>query len=105
MLLPEAATPGRLDVVHACLAAGFPIDTTDRSGATALHHAALHGHAATVHELLARGADIRIEDPGTTRPRSAGRLRPRVSIDPDGDYAATIGALSADTPPARRRRR
>lgn len=61
-LLPEAARQGRLEVVRACLGAGFPIATRDEIGATALHHASIAGHAPIVRELLRRGADFRTRD-------------------------------------------
>ena len=94
-LLPEAASTGRFDAVRACLAAGFPVDTTDENGATALHHAAIHGHAATVRELLARGADTGIEDPEHhATPLGWAEFGRDVSIAPDGDYEAAIRALS-----------
>ena len=94
-LLPEAASTGRFDVVRACLAAGFPVDTTDENGATALHHAAIHGHAATVRELLAHGADTGIEDPEHhATPLGWAEFGREVSIAPDGDFEAAIQALS-----------
>jgi ankyrin repeat protein len=61
-VLPEASRNGRLDVVRACLAAGFPVNLQDASGATALHHASIAGRALIVGELLRHGADFRIRD-------------------------------------------
>jgi hypothetical protein len=61
-LLVEAARKGRIDVVRAFLAAGFPVDTRDEQEATALHHACIAGHAAVVAELLRHGADFRLRD-------------------------------------------
>jgi ankyrin repeat protein len=93
-LLPEAAAAGRVAVVRACLAAGFAIDTTDEFGATALHHAAIHGRAGLVRELLRRGASFRIHD----RQHSAAAIgwacfgADHVS-EPDGDYLDTVRAL------------
>ena len=61
-LIVQAATEGRLEVVRACLAAGFPVDTADETGATALHHAAIQGRGSIVRKLLGHGADHSIRD-------------------------------------------
>jgi len=37
---------------------GFPVDSQDPEGNTALMLAAYHGHASTVSALIARGADV-----------------------------------------------
>jgi uncharacterized protein len=37
---------------------GFPVDTRDEEGNTALMLAAYHGHADTVRALIAHGADV-----------------------------------------------
>jgi ankyrin repeat protein len=93
-LLPQAAARARVAVVNACLAAGFSVDTPDEFGATALHHAAIHGYAGLVEQLLRARADFRILDAqhrasplgwacfGADHVREAG-----------GDYAATAAAL------------
>ena len=60
--LPESAAEGREAQVLAYVAAGFAVDTTDASGATALHYAAIQGRAALVRALLAAGASITIRD-------------------------------------------
>ncbi len=62
-LLPEAAREGRSPVVEACLAAGFPVDTPDEFGATALHHAAISGLADVARVLLRHGPDLELRDP------------------------------------------
>jgi hypothetical protein len=47
--------------------AGVPVDLTDPQGNSLLMLAAYHGHAATVRELSARGADVdRANDRGQT---------------------------------------
>jgi ankyrin repeat protein len=95
-LLPEAASRGRFDVVAACLAGGFPVDTPDEFGATALHHAAIHGHAPTVRTLLATGADTTIRD--TEHDSDAlgwAEYGRQAGIEPDGDYDQCIRALAA----------
>lgn len=61
-LMVEAARRGRLQTVRGFLAAGFPVDTRDDIGATALHNASIAGHAPIVRELLRRGADVHIRD-------------------------------------------
>lgn len=61
-LLPEAAALGREATVSACVAAGFPVNTTDTSGATALHHSAIHGRARQLRMLLEAGAATDIRD-------------------------------------------
>jgi ankyrin repeat protein len=105
-LLPEAASQGRFDVVRACLAAGFPVDTTDENGATALHHTAIHGDAAAVRELLAGDADTGIEDSEHhSTPLGWAEFGREMWIESDGDYETVIAALSEDMPRARRRRR
>jgi ankyrin repeat protein len=76
-VLPDAAARGRFEVVRACLAAGFPVDTLGDEGATALHHAAIRGEAETVRELLARRAATGIEDPVHHATARLGRVRAR----------------------------
>jgi ankyrin repeat protein len=94
-ILPDAAARGRFDVVHACLAAGFPVDTPGDEGATALHHAALRGHAETVRDLLARGAATGIEDPvHHATPLAWAEFGRDEAIEPGGDYEACIRALA-----------
>ncbi len=61
-LLPDGAGAGRLDRVRAFVAAGFPVDTVDHMGATALHHAAIEGRTAIVRFLLGEGASREIRD-------------------------------------------
>ena len=94
-VLPDAAAHGRFDVVRACLAAGFPVDTPGDEGATALHHAAIRGEAETVRELLARGAATGIEDPvHRATPLGWAEFGRDEQIEPGGDYEATVRALS-----------
>lgn len=56
--LLDAAFRGDRDRVAACLGGGAWIDAVDSSGASALDHAALRGHADLVRLLLERGARI-----------------------------------------------
>jgi ankyrin repeat protein len=96
-VMPEAAGRGRFDVVRACLAAAFPVDTPDEFGATALHHAAIHGHAETVLALLAAGADTTIRDAQHDSDTLGwARYGLQTGIEPDGDYEASIRALTSD---------
>jgi ankyrin repeat protein len=94
-LLPEAAGRGHFPVVRACLAAGFPPDATDESGATALHHASIRGEAPLVRELLGLGADPRIRDAEhDSDPLGWAEFGAETGFAPDGDYAACVRALS-----------
>jgi ankyrin repeat protein len=94
-VLPDAAARGRFDVVRACLAAGFPVDTPGDEGATALHHAAIRGEAEIVVELVARGAATAIEDPvHHATPLGWAEFGRDQQIEPGGDYEATVRALS-----------
>jgi len=55
--LPAAAIVGDVDAVRRLLDLGFPVDTPDAQGCSALLRAAGGGHRALVDLLLARGAD------------------------------------------------
>jgi ankyrin repeat protein len=55
--VPAAAIVGDADAVRRLLELGFPVDTVDAQGCSALLRAAGGGHRATVDLLLARGAD------------------------------------------------
>jgi ankyrin repeat protein len=94
MLLPEAAAAGRTATVSACLAAGFPVNTTDSIGATALHHAAIHGRAAIARVLLEAGADVNIRDPEhSATPLGWAFFGADFVADADGDYEGCVRAL------------
>jgi ankyrin repeat protein len=73
--LPAAAVVGDRDAVRRLLDLGFPIDTTDGQGCTALLRAAGGGHRELVDDLLARGAD-----PGLTANTGATALSAAVSM-------------------------
>ncbi len=93
-LLPEAAAGGRAATVAACLAAGFPASTTDSSGATALHHGALHGRAGQVRALLGAGADTGIRDrEHASTPLGWAFFGADFVRDADGDYEGCVRAL------------
>ena len=92
--VPAAAIVGDADAVRRLLDLGFPVDTVDTQGCTALLRAAGGGHRATVDLLLARGADPqRAAHTGATplsaavsmrhgrdrRPPARGRRRPRTA--------------------------
>ena len=62
LLVTEAAENGRTSTVAACLAAGFPVDTIDANGATALHYSAIRGRLQQVQMLLEVGAALDIRD-------------------------------------------
>jgi ankyrin repeat protein len=95
-LLPEAASQGRIRVVVACLEAGFDVDTTDEAGATALHHASIHGHADIVSELVRRSAHVGIHDrEHSSTPLGWACFGADHVRDPDGRYEDTVRALLA----------
>jgi ankyrin repeat protein len=57
-----AAADGHLDVVAMLIEAGADLNCTDRSGDTALHHAAHKGWGGIVAALVAAGADRTLAD-------------------------------------------
>ena len=73
--LPAAAITGDQDAVRRLLDLGFPVDTVDSQGCSALLRAAGGGHLALVDQLLARGAD-----PGLTANTGATALSAAVSM-------------------------
>lgn len=93
-LLPEAASVGRVQAASAYIAAGFPVNAVDTAGATALHHAAIHGRASLVRALLDAGADVDIRD---TEHRSTALgwacFGADFVADTDGDYEGSVRAL------------
>jgi ankyrin repeat protein len=93
-LLPEAAASSREATVAAYVAAGFPVDTTDSAGATALHHSAIHGRARQVRVLLDAGAatDIRDREHSST-PLGWASFGADFLADTDGDYEGCVRAL------------
>jgi len=94
LLLPEAASRGRFGMVRACLAAGFPVDTPDEFGATALHHASIRGNAELVGELLDRGADRGVHDgEHDSTPLGWAEFGRDIQFEPAGDYDGCIRAL------------
>ena len=58
----DAARAGRQDITIALVGAGYPVDTVNKSGYTALVLATYHGHLAEVVALLASHADPCIPD-------------------------------------------
>ena len=61
-VLVRAASANRLDILDAMLTSGADPNGIGSGGATALHHAAWHGHADAVRLLLARGARRDVRD-------------------------------------------
>lgn len=93
-LLPEATADGHSSIAKACIAAGFPVDTADEFGATALHHAAIRGRAELVHALLQRGADFTIRDhQHRSTPLGWATFGADHVAATDGDYEETVRAL------------
>jgi ankyrin repeat protein len=93
-LLPEAAAESRDSTVAAYVAAGFPVNATDATGATALHHCALHGRASAVRLLLEAGAatDIRDAEHSST-PLGWACFGADYAAHAAGDYADCVRAL------------
>jgi ankyrin repeat protein len=93
-LLPDAAAANRWPTVAACIAAGFAVDTTEATGATAIHYAALRGNAEIVRLLLAARADLSIRDrEHSSSPLGWATWGADFIRDSSGDYPATIRAL------------
>ncbi|HSJ30294.1 MAG TPA: ankyrin repeat domain-containing protein [Longimicrobiales bacterium] len=93
-MVREAAGRGAVDVVRACLAAGFPVNAADEHGATALHLAAIGGHAAIVRELLRAGADHGAHDHEHDSPPLGWAFYGTDFIAaPGADYTDTVRAL------------
>jgi ankyrin repeat protein len=63
-----AATTGDTEAVKQIIAAGADVNARNRFGSTALMGAAAGGHADIVAELLARKAQVNVQDP-TAPPR------------------------------------
>ncbi|UYM07068.1 ankyrin repeat domain-containing protein [Solicola gregarius] len=61
----DLARDGETERLGAYVEAGVPVELTDADGNTLLMLAAYHGHAATVQDLVKRGADVnRLNDRG-----------------------------------------
>ena len=94
LLLTEAAESGRTSTVAACLAAGFPIDTVDANGATALHYSAIRGRLQQVQMLLEASAalDIRDKEHSST-PLGWALFGADFIREATGNYEETVRAL------------
>jgi ankyrin repeat protein len=108
MLLPEAAASDRVATAEAYLAAGFPVDTTEESGATALHYMALRGRTDAARALLKAGANLEIRDREHSSTPLGWACWGADFIRAEGaDYEGTVRALleagarpNSDGPPA-----
>ncbi|NLC60299.1 MAG: hypothetical protein GX761_03320, partial [Gammaproteobacteria bacterium] len=69
--LPAAAVAGDADAVGKLLDLGFPVDTVDAQGCSALLRAAGGGHLSVVELLLERGADAQLAAHTGATPLSA----------------------------------
>lgn len=95
LLLNEAAAAGRIAAVRAYISAGFPVTVANERGATALHEAAIRGYSDVVKALLAAGADTTVRDPEhDSTPMGWAMFGADFVADPNGDYEATVRALS-----------
>lgn len=96
MVLPDSAGAGRWSTVAACISAGFPVDTTESTGATATHYAALRGNIDMVQLLLGAKPDLSIRDrEHSSTPIGWAAWGSDFVRDPSGDYPATIRTLAA----------
>lgn len=92
--LPEAAARSRAGVVRACIVAGFPVDTADGEGATALHHAAIQGNAAMTRALIQAGAPLELRDSQhSSTPLGWACFGVEFMRAETGDYEDTVRAL------------
>jgi ankyrin repeat protein len=93
-LMVEAAASGGDATVLAYAAAGFDCGALDGMGATALHHAAIHGRLSAVRALLAAGSDIAIRDrEHHSTPLGWALFGADHVADADGDYPGTVREL------------
>jgi len=60
--LPGAARNNNTTAVRLMLEAGWPVDTTDPQGATALHWACWHGNAEMTREILRRNPPLEVAE-------------------------------------------
>jgi len=58
----EYAKEGDLAILELFLKGGMDVETRDRSGATALMHAASNGHVEATSLLIAEGAHVNVQD-------------------------------------------
>lgn len=94
VLLPEAASSDRDATVLACLAAGFPVDTTDAAGATALHHCSIRARVPLVRALLDADASVDIRDTHhNSTPLGWACFGADFIADAEGDYEGVVRAL------------
>lgn len=96
--LPAAATDNRLDAVRLMLSLGWPADEPGQEGGTALHWAAFHGNIDMVREILRYHPDRTLRD---SRYQGTALDWARYGSEQgwckeEGDYAATIEALSSE---------
>jgi ankyrin repeat protein len=90
----DAVSSGRWETALACLAAGFPVNTQDDGGSTALHYAAIRGHAAIERALLQAGADFNIRDKEhSSTPLGWATFGSDHVRGAPGDYEGTVRAL------------
>lgn len=94
VLLAEAASSDRGATVLACLAAGFPVDTTDGAGATALHYSSIRARVPLVRALLDADASVDIRDTHhNSTPLGWACFGADYIADPEGDYEGCVRAL------------
>src|SRR5690606_11162751 len=95
-VLVDAARIGRSDVVHACLAGGFPVNHEGEFGGTALHHACISGRPEVVRVILRYGPDLTLRD--RTHDSTAlgwATYGAEFVREPGGDYVACVRQLLA----------
>ncbi|HKV99822.1 MAG TPA: ankyrin repeat domain-containing protein [Vicinamibacterales bacterium] len=93
-VLLRAASANRLDILTVMLTSGADANGTGMSGATALHHAAWHGHLDAVRILLTHGARRDVRDVAYgARPVEWAIHGATHCRDADEDYQAVREAL------------
>jgi ankyrin repeat protein len=93
LMLQRPAEAGRADVLETMLSCGFDPSVGDRDGVTALHRAAMAGHADAVRVLLRFGADVRALDGMFAATPLVWAVEGRAHAQPGSDHVAVARAL------------
>ena len=92
--LADAAQDGNVAAVRLMLEAGWPVDARGQHGATALHWAAFHGHAAMAREILSRRPPLdALSTEFASTPLQWALHGSIHGVQERSDHAGTVGAL------------